>query len=339
MKIETNKSLLELNTFGVPCTASSFVSISNLEQLRSALQYSNAQQKNLLILGGGSNVLLPSQFDGLVLSNDLKGIRKFHEDREHVWVECMGGENWDDLVRFSVSNKWGGLENLSLIPGSVGAAPMQNIGAYGIELCDSFDYLLAMEIKTGALRVFDKQDCEFGYRESVFKRALKGQYVIVSIVVRLAKKPKLVLSYGAIKAKLAEKKLQPSVAAVREVVVEIRRAKLPDPASIGNCGSFFKNVLVSTKVLERIKKDYPEVPSYPQDDPTKVKIPTGWLVEKCGWKGKRVGNTGAYEKQALVLVNHGGATGEEVLELSEKIIASVKQKFDIAIEREVNVIL
>jgi len=340
MKIEIkNKVSLEsLNTFGIDCMTSKFVVVRQFEDLLAVIRSAELKEVPKFILGGGSNILLLSNYEGLTINNDLKGIRKIHEDEEHVWVESMGGEEWVDLVDYCVARNWGGIENLTLIPGSVGAAPMQNIGAYGVELCDVFDSLLAIDLESGGFRIFDKDDCEFAYRQSIFKNKLKDKYFIASVVIRLSKKPKLNMSYGAIGKKFEEEQLEKTVANLSKVVADIRRSKLPDPKVIGNSGSFFKNVVVPRAKLEEIETNYENVPSYAVDDPSMVKIPSGWLIEKCGWKGKRVGNTGTYKNQALVLVNHGGATGEEVLKLSDEIMRSVKERFGIELDREVNVI-
>lgn len=337
-KIKENVSLSALNTFGIECTSAKFAVVRSYADVIEIVQNKELKKVPKFILGGGSNILLQSSYEGLTINNDLKGIRKIHEDAEHVWVESMGGEEWVELVDYCVERNWGGIENLTLIPGSVGAAPMQNIGAYGVELCDVFDSLLAIELETGAFKIFDREDCAFGYRQSIFKNKLKGKYFIASVVIRLSKKPKLNMSYGAIGKKFEEEELEPTVANLSKVVADIRRSKLPDPKVIGNSGSFFKNVVVPRAKLEEIEKNYETVPSYSVDDPAMVKIPSGWLIEKCGWKGKRVGNTGTYKNQALVLVNHGGATGEEVLQLSEEIMRSVQDQFGIDLEREVNVI-
>lgn len=333
--IKNEQNLASMNTFGMQVTAKRFAVFRNLADI-SALNL--AQEENLFVLGGGSNILLTKNFDGLVIKNEITGISVEKEDSETVTVKAGAGENWHEFVVYCIKNNWGGIENLSLIPGNVGASPMQNIGAYGVEIKDVFVSLEAYEIATGKLVVFDKKACEFGYRESVFKRALKGKYIITSVTFQLSKKPVIKTSYGAIQSELEKMGVsQPTIKEVSDAVIAIRRSKLPDPKELGNAGSFFKNPVVARAVLQRIEEEHTEVPHYPIDG-NHVKIPAGWLIEKAGWKGKRFDNYGVHQHQALVLVNYGGAKGQEILSLSEAIIQDIFKKFDIQLEREVNIL-
>ncbi len=336
MKIQENISLLPFNTFGIPATAAHFAEIRSIDELRSAL---SAGVNPVFVLGGGSNVLFTRNPEGLVLKNAIRGIDIVRRFKNKVWVKIGAGEVWHDFVLWAVQNDFGGVENLSLIPGTVGAAPVQNIGAYGVELKDLFIDLEAVELATGKLRHFKRSDCRFGYRDSFFKREGKGKYCISSVTLSLTtNRHRINVSYGDIRKTLDAGGIsQPTIADVSRAVIQIRSAKLPDPAKIGNCGSFFKNPETDRAVLERIRQTHPQVPHF--DLPGgKVKIPAGWLIEQCGWKGRRVGNTGCYEKQALVLVNHGGASGEEVKNLAYAIIESVEQTFGVRLEPEVNII-
>jgi UDP-N-acetylmuramate dehydrogenase len=291
-------------------------------------------------LGGGSNILFTQPVTGLLLKNEIKGIAVTRTWSQKVHVTVGGGENWHAFVLWAVQNGYGGVENLSLIPGTVGAAPVQNIGAYGVELKDVMVRLRAVELETGKLRTFSKRDCAFGYRDSIFKRAAKGKYLITEVVFSLTRsRHRIYIQYGDIAQTLQTilgDEQQPTIADVSRAVIQIRSSKLPDPAQIGNCGSFFKNPEISAEQFQWIKARFPQAPGYPLPD-GKVKIPAGWLIEQCGWKGKRVGNTGCYEKQALVIVNHGGATGPEVQQLAADIIQSVLEKFEVALEPEVNI--
>ena len=342
MKIESDVSLKSYNTLGIEANAHYFTEISSVEELQELLQQESWQQTPKLILGGGSNLLFTSHFDGLVMKMDIRGIDVIEENEDFVWIRAGAGENWHELVMYCVEHGWGGVENLSLIPGTVGAAPMQNIGAYGVEIKDVFESLEAVEISTGSRRQFTGEECRFGYRESVFKNTCKGQYIITSVVFRLSKKPVINTAYGAIEATLTERlgaaALQKaSIRDVSEAVMHIRRSKLPDPALIGNAGSFFKNPIVGRAIFEEIQQTYPTVPGYPISD-QEVKLPAGWLIEQAGWKGKRFGSVGVHDQQALVLVNHGGASGEAVKKLAYDIQASVQEKFGVAIEPEVNMV-
>lgn len=338
MKILQNLSLLPYNTFGLDVKAAYFAEASSVDDLRAALRMGI---RPVFLLGGGSNVLFTKDVEGLVLKNSLRGIRVVREFKNKVWVEVGGGEVWHEFVLWAVGKGYGGVENLSLIPGTVGAAPIQNIGAYGVELKDVFVQLEALELASGRLKTFRRSVCQFGYRDSIFKREEKGKWCIASVVFSLTKTlHRLNTSYGDILKTLeANGVATPSIADISRAVVQIRSSKLPDPAKIGNCGSFFKNPETDRAVLERILRTHPQAPHFPlPPDGKRVKIPAGWLIEQCGWKGKRVGNTGCYERQALVLVNHGGATGAEVKALAYAIIESVEKVFGIILEAEVNMV-
>lgn len=338
MQIEKNFSLKCYNTFGIEAHCALFCEITNTETLLEVIQNSEFKSIRKLVLGGGSNILFTKDFDGLVLKNSMKGIEVVREDEEYVWVKTAAGEVWHALVLFCIKNNYAGIENLSLIPGCAGAAPMQNIGAYGIELESVFYTLEAIHLQTGEMMTFKKADCNFGYRESVFKNKFKDQFVITSVVLRLNKKPVFNITYGAINEtleKMGVKEL--SIKTVSDAVIAIRSSKLPDPKVLGNAGSFFKNPEVLKEVFERVQKEYPKMPHYPAPHGL-VKIPAGWLIEQCGWKGKRVGNTGSHKDQALVLVNYGNATGNEIYALALDIKKSVKEKFGVEITPEVNLV-
>ncbi len=336
MTIRKNAPLLPYNTFGIAVQAAQFIEVQSVEALQAALRLN---VRPLLILGGGSNILFTEDWPGLVIRNQIAGIQIERRFKNRVWVRVGAGENWHNFVRWAVQQGFGGVENLSLIPGSVGAAPVQNIGAYGVELKDVFISLEAVEISTGRCRRFSRKACRFGYRDSIFKRSEKGRYCISSVTLSLSTSAhRLNTSYGDISKTLERMGIsRPGIADISAAVVQIRSSKLPDPAHIGNCGSFFKNPELDRSVLERIRQTYPAAPGYELPE-GRVKIPAGWLIEQCGWKGKRVGNTGCYEKQALVLVNHGGATGAEVKALAFAIIESVEQKFGVRLEPEVNMV-
>jgi UDP-N-acetylmuramate dehydrogenase len=331
-------NLLPYNTFGISALASQFVEVNSVSQLHNLIQEKKLSEISFLILGGGSNVLFTKDYAGLVLKNNLKGIKVTKEDENHIWVKAAGGEIWHDLVIHCVNKNWGGIENLSLIPGTVGAAPMQNIGAYGVEIKDTFEELEALNIQTGELEKFNNEQCNFGYRESIFKHEAKGKYFITSVTFKLSKKPVLNTSYGDIEILLKEWDIvKPTIADVSKAVIAIRQSKLPDPALLGNAGSFFKNPVIEFSVFEKLQKNYPTLKSFSAAD-GKVKIPAAWLIEQAGWKGKRFGNIGVHEKQALVLVNYGGGTGKELIDLAYKIIDSVKAKFGVVLTPEVNII-
>ncbi|CAM3991583.1 UDP-N-acetylmuramate dehydrogenase [Mucilaginibacter galii] len=337
LQIEENVSLKNFNTFGIEAQARYFVEINSEEELAELFMDPQWHQTERLVIGGGSNLLLVKNFEGLVIRMNIRGIAH-RINYDEVLVEAGGGENWNELVNYCVDHGFAGMENLTLIPGSVGASPIQNIGAYGVELKDVFESSRAFEIATGQVKIFSKVDCHFGYRESVFKSALKGQYIITSVKFKLLATPKLNLSYGAIEQELNNRGIsQPTIKDVSQVVAAIRVSKLPDPSTIGNSGSFFKNPVISAGQFQSIIAQHPTVSHYPAGE-GQVKLAAGWLIEQCGWKGKVVGHTGTWKNQALVLVNHGGATGQEIYDLSSQIIDSVYQRFGVTLEREVNII-
>lgn len=338
-EIKKDYSLKEVNTFGIDATAKYFATFKTVDELKTIVSSSIYHENKHLILGGGSNVLLRDNFEGLVLKNELKGIEVEDFSDHQNLLKCKSGEIWHQVVLFAISKNFGGIENLSLIPGSIGAAPMQNIGAYGVELKDVFYELEALNLATLEIEKFNAKACQFGYRESVFKRAKKGQYIITSVSLKLSKKQhQLNTSYGAINSELlARGVISPTIKDVSDAVIAIRQSKLPDPKLIGNAGSFFKNPVVNREVLESIMDQYHEVPNYPAPH-NRVKLAAGWLIEKAGWKGKKMGNYGVHENQALVLVNYGGAKGEDIYSLSTKIVEDVKAKFGVELEREVNII-
>lgn len=337
--IKENHSLKAYNSFGIDVSSRYFTEIKDLEQLRELLVSDLFKNNSRLILGGGSNVLLTRDFPGLVIKISIKGIETIKEDEAHVWIKANAGEVWHDLVMYSLQKGLGGIENLSLIPGQVGAAPMQNIGAYGVELESVFDHLEAIEISTRNLKEFYKKDCAFGYRESVFKNIYKNQFIITAVVLKLNKSQERVnIDYGAISDVLEAKNIvNPDAKDVSDAVIEIRQSKLPNPKELGNAGSFFKNPVIEKQQLETLKREYPGIPSYDVGNDL-FKVPAGWLIEQCGWKGKVVGNTGSHKNQALVLVNYGNASGNEIRELAEEIQKSVFEKFSINILPEVNII-
>ena len=337
MKIQENISLKPFTTFGIDKKAKLFTTVETLDELKAALLAAKEKQLPVFILGGGSNILLTRDIDGLVIKLEIKGINLVKEDGDQLWVEVGAGEMWHELVLHSIAQDWAGLENLSLIPGTVGASPMQNIGAYGVEIKDVFDSLQAMHRETLEMQSFNAEACQFGYRESVFKQTFKDQFVITSVTFRLSKTPNFHLEYGAIREVLAANGIdQPSIRAISDAVIQIRQSKLPDPKEIGNAGSFFKNPTIPNAQFDALKASYPSIPGYPSAEG--VKVAAGWLIEQTGWKGKRIGEVGVHAKQALVLVNYGGGTGEEIKKLSEQIQASVYDKFGVQLQAEVNFI-
>lgn len=338
MQIRQNISLKPFNTFSVNASARWFANFGSTADLEELLSYSvDKTIQNKLVLGGGSNILLTKDFDGLVMKNDISGIVVIAEDEDHIYLRAGAGENWHQLVMYCVANNYAGIENLSLIPGNVGASPMQNIGAYGVEIKEIFHRLEAYHIKDRTVVEFTAADCKFGYRESVFKKDLRNQFVILNVSFRLNKKPEFKISYGAIQQELEYMGIKElSLAAVSQAVINIRSSKLPDPKELGNAGSFFKNPVVDKHVYQEIKSRYPDVPGFAIDD-SSVKLPAAWLIEACGWKGFRKGDAGCHIKQPLVLVNFGNASGGEIYELSEEILKSVRKNFSISLEREVNI--
>lgn len=338
MQFLENYSLRGLNTFGIEARAAFFSQAEHIEELTEALEYAYARNKELFVLGGGSNILLLGNQDRVILKNNLCGIEVLEESREAVRLKAGGGVVWHDLVSYAVEKGWGGVENLSLIPGTAGAAPIQNIGAYGTEIKDVFESLEAVSLGTGNSRVFSHTDCRFGYRDSIFKREEKGKWMITSIVLRLRKSGEVNTSYGDIREVLRAMGVEhPGIADVSRAVIQIRRSKLPDPAEIGNAGSFFKNPGVPEEIFHDLRERFPAMPGYPAGS-GQVKVPAGWLIESNGWKGYREGNVGVHSRQALVLVNYGGATGQEVRDLASRIQGSVEEKYGIKLQPEVNYI-
>jgi len=337
MNIQENISLKSLNTFGIAKNARFFTVADNIYSLKESLIWAKENEQQVFVLGGGSNILLTSDYDGLVIKIEIKGIELLNEDKNHVWVKVGAGENWHDLVLHAIEKNWAGLENLSLIPGTVGASPMQNIGAYGVEIKEIFESLEALNRSTFTIETFSSKACEFGYRESVFKHKLKNQFVICSVIFKLNKTPEFKIEYGAIQDVLNEKGVNHlSIREVSNAVIAIRSSKLPDPKEIGNAGSFFKNPTIESNHFAELKSIFPDIPGYPMGND--VKVPAGWLIEQTGWKGKRIGDVGVHAKQALVLVNYGDGQGTDIIALSDQIRHSVKEKFGIELHPEVNFI-
>lgn len=335
--IQENYNLKSVNTFGIESFAKQFVTVDSEEAIQALIDDKQLVNKEKLMLGGGSNLLFTKDFDGIVVKNDIKGIDLLGENDDHVFVQVGAGENWHQFVLNCIDKGWYGLENLSLIPGNVGASPMQNIGAYGVEIKDVFHELEAVQLSTGDVHYFDNKSCEFGYRESIFKKDMKNQYLISAVTYKLSKKSNFNIEYGAIKQELDRMNTAELTAkAVSDAVIAIRSSKLPDPKVLGNAGSFFKNPVVENSVAERLKEEFPNAVAYDLGT-GRSKLAAGWLIEQAGWKGKVVGNCGVHHLQALVLVNHGNALGKEVYDLSTEILASVKEKFDVDLEREVNI--
>lgn len=336
MQIQQNISLKKLNTFGIDVSAKYLSGFKNADELSELLI--NFSTSAIHFLGGGSNILFTKNIDGAVLKNEIKGIELIKEDEHYVYVKAGAGENWHQFVLYSLQRNWQGLENLSLIPGNVGASPMQNIGAYGVELKDFFYELEAFDLKEKKIFTFSVNDCGFGYRESVFKTKLKNQYVIMNVTFRLHKVPKYNVSYGAIEEELNSMGVKElSAKMISLAVINIRSSKLPDPAKIGNAGSFFKNPSIASSKFSELEKEFPKIVGYKNADGT-VKLAAGWIIEQCGWKGFRKGDAGCHAQQALVLVNYGNATGKEIYDLSKDILESVQKKFGVKLEREVNII-
>ena len=334
--LQENVNLKPFNTFGITVHSDYFASFSSVNELKELI--SEVKDKTLMILGGGSNVLFQRDFNGVILRNEIKGIELIEESDKNVILKVGAGVVWHDFVLHSIKKNWAGIENLSLIPGSVGASPMQNIGAYGVEIKDVFESLEAIEIETGKLHTFSHEECQFGYRESVFKKQLKNKYVITSVTYKLSKSEKLNTSYGAIEEELKMRNItQPTIKDVSDAVISIRQSKLPDPKKIGNAGSFFKNPIIPTSQYIELQKRYEKIPSY-KVDKENVKVPAGWLIDQSGWKGKTFGDFGVHKHQALVLVNYKNATGKQIYQLSEDIIQDVFNRYTIKLEREVNII-
>lgn len=337
LKVEEKKNLKAFNTFGIEATAPFFCEVHTVEELQELFRTEKFKNVPLLILGGGSNILFTRDPEGLVVLNKIGGIEVLEENEEQVCIKVGAGVVWHELVLYTIAKGWGGLENLSLIPGTTGAAPMQNIGAYGVEIKDTFLELEAVKREDGSLHRFSREECQFEYRSSVFKTSEKDKYVIASVTFLLSKHPQFEISYGAIQETLQEWDISTlTLKAVSEAVIAIRQSKLPDPKVIGNAGSFFKNPVISQEHFNLLQQAYPTIPSYPQTEG--IKVPAGWLIEQAGWKGHKTGKVGVHEKQALVLVNYGGAKGEEIKQLAEAIQKSVKSKFGVELEAEVNIV-
>ncbi|HQX02780.1 MAG TPA: UDP-N-acetylmuramate dehydrogenase [Flavobacterium sp.] len=337
MQIHKNFSLKKYNTFGIEAKAGQFVSVQSVDELITVLNENPTTKK--FILGGGSNMLLTQDIDALVIHLDLKGKKIIDENDDFVWVESQAGENWHEFVIWTINQNFGGLENLSLIPGNVGTTPIQNIGAYGVEIKDTFVLCEAIHIETQELMIFTNEKCKFGYRESIFKNEVKDEFIITSVVFKLTKKNhKLNTSYGAIETELEKQHItNPTLKDVSDAVISIRQSKLPDPKELGNSGSFFKNPVILKTDFEKIQQKFPEMPHYVVSE-TEVKVPAGWLIEQAGFKGKRFGDAGIHKNQALVLVNYGKATGQEILAVAKDIQATIQTTFSILIETEVNII-
>lgn len=336
--IQRNYNLIKFNTMGVKAQADYFISVKDITELKNALEFAKINKLPFLVLGGGSNMLFIDNFKGIVIYNQLKGVNKLDENDQKVILEVMGGENWHDFVINCVNKNYGGIENLSLIPGTVGAAPIQNIGAYGVEIKDVLQSVEYLDANTLEIKTITPDKCKFGYRNSIFKNELKGQIIITSIQLKLTKKPKINVEYRALRDYLAHNEIiNPGIKEISDAVIAIRQSKLPDPKQIGNSGSFFKNPVVTANKFEELKDSYNDLPGYILNN-KEVKIPAAWLIDKAGWKGKRKGDAGVHKQQALVLVNYGEATGNDIYMLSKEIQEDINAKFGIKLEREVNII-
>lgn len=338
MNIIEAASLKKLNTFGMDVKADYLSEVNTSEDIEQVLEFREKKNIPLFILGGGSNILFSREIHELVLLNRLKGIELIEENQKHVWVQANAGENWHEFVLFCLKNNWGGVENLSLIPGNVGASPMQNIGAYGVEIKDVFHSLEAINLKDGKAKEFSAEECRFGYRESVFKQEEKGKWLITKVNFKLTKVDHILKTgYGAITTELEAMHVKTAnIQAISEAVIRIRRSKLPNPEEIGNAGSFFKNPVVDISIMQQIKRQHPDVVSYPAGE-NQVKLAAGWLIEKAGWKGYRKGDAGVHKNQALVLVNYGQANGNEISDLADSLIEDIQKKFGVMLEKEVNI--
>lgn len=337
--IQENINLKHFNTFGIAAKSRYFATINNIEQFKLLLSQKNFLMMQKLILGDGSNILFTKDYDGIIIKNNIKGIHHISEDAHHIIIKVGAGENWHDFVMYCVQHNYAGIENLSLIPGTVGAAPIQNIGAYGVELRDIFLELEALNLNDGSIRTFNNDECQFGYRDSIFKNAYKNHYAILTVSLKLNKQPTFHIDYGNIQETLLSMQIKElSIKSISDAVIQIRQSKLPDPKQLGNAGSFFKNPLISEDHFLKLKKLFPHIPHFATEDAHSVKIPAGWLIEQCGWKGKRFGDIGIYEKQALILVNYGDGRGDAIHELAQKIQHSVKNEFGIELTTEVNLI-
>lgn len=338
MLTDKNADLKALNTFGIEAKADMVVTVESIEDMESLFNEGLFNDNGFLVLGEGSNVLFTGDYHGLIIRNRLSGIEIVEEDDDDVFLRVAAGENWSGLVDYTVKRHWGGLENLSLIPGSVGAAPVQNIGAYGVELKDVLDCVEVFDFQTGERKTFSLRRCELGYRSSIFKTRLKGRYMITNIILKLTKVPELNLGYTPLRSYFKNRPLESiSLKEVSDAVKSIRRSKLPDPEVLGNAGSFFKNPIMTFEKVNQLKSRFSGIPFFAMGN-DKYKIAAGWLIEQCGWKGKRVGDAGVYDRQALVLVNYGHAAGKQIYDLSQQIVASVHEQFGITLEREVVVV-
>ncbi|NOX67151.1 MAG: UDP-N-acetylmuramate dehydrogenase [Chlorobi bacterium] len=338
MTIQKNISLKEFNTFHVEASAKYFCEINDINELESVITDSRFRNEQKLILGGGSNLLFTKDFNGIVIKNNIGGIELLSEDEESVIIKVGAGNNWDEFVEYTVSSGFNGLENLSLIPGTVGASPIQNIGAYGVEVKDVIKSVNGFSLDNYEMRTFSNSECKFGYRDSIFKNELRNKFIVTSVVFNLSENRKVKSNYEAIKNYFSEKNItEITPSEIRKAVIEIRKSKLPDPREIGNAGSFFKNPIISEENFEKIKSDYPDLNGYKVDD-NSVKISAGWLIEKCGLKGRRIKDVGIYDKQALVIVNYGNASGMEIKNLAEEIRDIVLDKFNISLRFEVNIL-
>ena len=339
MKIQENISLKNYNTFGVEAKAHYFVEVHDLHELKYATEFAKINHIKILFLGGGSNLLFTQDFDGLVIKLNLKGISEENLDENHVLVSAKAGENWHEFVLYTLSKNYGGLENLSLIPGNVGTCPIQNVGAYGTEIKDHFVSCKALNLETSEIEELSLEDCKFGYRDSIFKTSAKGKYVIVEVTFKLTtQNHDIKTEYGAISTELKNLGIEnPTIQEVSKAVINIRQSKLPNPAEIGNAGSFFKNPSIPLTQFENLKEKFPEIQGYANGN--FVKVPAGWLIENAGWKGKQIGNVASHKLQALVIINAtGNASGKEIYDFSTQIIDSVKEKYGIELEREVNIL-
>jgi UDP-N-acetylmuramate dehydrogenase len=336
LKTSYNTSLRKYNTFGLDYKTKCLISVKNEKEAISLFTGEVSWESPLFILGGGSNILFISDFQGTIMFPEFSGIKVEERDGENVIISAGAGVSWDKLVEWTVNNGFGGLENLSLIPGMVGASPIQNIGAYGVEVKDRIERVRTISVSDGSVHLFSNNECEFDYRNSIFKKKEKGRYLVTRVYYKLTVNPELNLNYGSLKDEI-NRLGKPSLKTVRQAVINIRRSKLPDPVIIGNAGSFFKNPLVNRQGAQSLKNTYPAMPLY-EDPSGATKLAAGWLIEQCGWKAKRLGEAGVHDKQALVIVNHGNATGTEIYTLSESIKKSVAEKFGIELEREVEIV-
>lgn len=338
LNIQHNVRLAEFSSMGVQAFAKSFIPVNSMQEVSGAIHYVKSTMSPYLILGGGSNVLFVDNFDGVIIKNQLMGFDIISESEEEIILKIGAGENWHKIVEQCVNKNWAGIENLALIPGTMGAAPIQNIGAYGAELADVFVELEAFEISCEEKKIFNKNDCKFGYRDSIFKHDLKDKAIITSVSIRLSKMGEPNWNYAALKQQIDQKRInKPTIKDVYEAVIEVRESKLPNPDVLGNNGSFFKNPVIPVFHYDELKQEYPQMPSYPVTEHL-VKVPAGWLIDHAGWKGYRTGDAGVHEKQALVLVNYGNASGSDIYMLSEMIRTDIDKKYGISLKREVNVI-